>query len=63
MAMPSEQILRRADELNDANRKLTIPIQADYAHHYKKPANAPVDAAIVAGRLLTGADFDIESFP
>lgn len=48
-------------QLNDANRKLTIPIQADYANYYNKPTNAPVDASIVAGRLLTGADFDIES--
>ena len=49
-------------QLNDANRKLTIPIQADYTNYYNKPANAPVDAAIVAGRLLTAADFAIESF-
>lgn len=48
-------------QLNDANRKLTVPIQADYANYYNNPANAPVDAAIRAGRLLTGADFDIES--
>ena len=49
-------------QLNDAHRKLTIPIQADYANYYNNPANAPVDGSIRAGRLLTGADFDVESF-
>ena len=49
-------------QLNDAQRKLTLPIQADYANYYNNPANAAVDAAIRSGRLLTGADFDIESF-
>jgi hypothetical protein len=49
-------------ELNDAGRKLTVPIQADFAHYYNNPANPQVDAGIRAGRLLTGADFDIESF-
>ena len=49
-------------ELNDARRKLTIPIQADYANYYNNPSNAPVDPGIRAGRLLTGADFDVESF-
>lgn len=49
-------------QLNDARRKLTLPIQADYAHYYNNPANAPVDPAIRSGRLLTGADFDIEAF-
>jgi hypothetical protein len=48
-------------QLNDAKRKLTIPIQADYANYYNNPANVAVDARIRAGRLLTGADFDIES--
>jgi hypothetical protein len=49
-------------QLNDARRRLTLPIQADYANYYNNPANAAVDAGIRAGRLLTGADFDIESF-
>ena len=49
-------------QLNDERRKLTIPIQADFANYYNNPANPPVDASIRAGRLLTGADFDIESF-
>src|SRR5262245_8674982 len=48
-------------ELNDANRKLTIPIQADFTNYYNNPANPAVDARMRAGRLLTGADFDIES--
>jgi hypothetical protein len=49
-------------QLNDAHRKLTIPIQADYANYYNNPAKAPVDPGIRAARLLTGADFDVESF-
>src|SRR5262249_25029920 len=49
-------------QLNDARRRLTIPIQADYANYYNNPSNPPVDASIRAGRLLTGADFDVESF-
>jgi hypothetical protein len=49
-------------QLNDAHRRLTVPIQADHANYYNNPVNAPVDASIRAGRLLTGADFDIESF-
>jgi hypothetical protein len=48
-------------QLNDARRKLTVPIQADYVSYYNNPANPPVDPTIRAGRLLTGADFDIES--
>ena len=49
-------------ELNDTRHKLTIPIQANYAFYYNNPANPQVAPAIRAGRLLTGADFDIESF-
>lgn len=49
-------------QLNDAHRRLTIPIQADYDRYYNNPANPQVDPAIRAGRLLTGADFDIEAF-
>jgi hypothetical protein len=48
-------------QLNDARRRLTIPIQADYLNYYNNPANAAVDNRIRNGRLLTGADFDIES--
>ena len=48
-------------QLNDSGHQLTVPIQADYANDYNNPLNPKVDAAIRAGRLLTGADFDIES--
>jgi hypothetical protein len=47
--------------LNDANHKLGIPIQAEYDNYYNDPLNAKVDPSIRFGRLLTGADFDIES--
>ncbi|TLX63640.1 PEP-CTERM sorting domain-containing protein [Stutzerimonas nosocomialis] len=47
--------------LNDINQKLDVPLQADYAHYYDNPANPAVDESIRFGRLLTGADFDIES--
>jgi hypothetical protein len=49
-------------QLNDAQRRLTLPIQADYTHYYNNAANQLVDPSIRAGRLLTGADFDIEAF-
>jgi hypothetical protein len=48
-------------QFNDANKKLGIPIQAEYTHYYNNPANPLVDDSIRNGRLLTGADFDIES--
>ena len=48
--------------LNDADRLLTLPIQADFEHYYNDPSKPLVDPTIRAGRLLTGADFDIESF-
>lgn len=48
--------------LNDANGLIGWPIQADFAHYYDDAAKPEVDATIRAGRLLTGADFDIESF-
>jgi len=47
--------------LNDHLHRLTVPLQADLPTYYGDPANPPVDPAIVQGRLLTGADFDIES--
>lgn len=47
--------------LNDADRRLTVPIQADYEHYYDDPQRPLVDPAIRSARLLTGADFDIES--
>lgn len=47
--------------LNDANRKLDVKIQADFDHYYNDAAKPEVGAEIKFGRLLTGADFDIES--
>ncbi|MBY0233580.1 MAG: esterase-like activity of phytase family protein [Burkholderiaceae bacterium] len=47
--------------LADPDRKLGFKIQADYSNYYNNAANPAVDASIRAGRLLTGADFDIES--
>jgi hypothetical protein len=52
--------------LSDPNNLLGFKIQADYAQYYNGSAtlNASgiaVDASIRSGRLLTGADFDIEA--
>lgn len=47
--------------LADPDRKLGFAIQADYTRYYNNAANPLVDPAIQAGRLLTGADLDIES--
>jgi hypothetical protein len=47
--------------LRDTDSKLLSPIQANYTNYYNNPANPSVDATIKANRLLTGADFDIES--
>ena len=47
--------------LADPDRKLGFAIQADYANYYNNAANPGVDARIRSGRLLTGADLDIES--
>jgi hypothetical protein len=47
--------------LADPNRQLGFTIQADYTHYYNVDSNPLVDPSIRAGRLLTGADFDIES--
>lgn len=47
--------------LNDINRRLALPIQADYRFYYNDGSKPPVDASISFGRLLTGADLDIES--
>ncbi len=47
--------------LSDPNHLLGFTIQADYTHYYNNAANPLVDPTIRAGRLLTGADFDIES--
>ena len=47
--------------LSDPDRKLGYTLQADLARYYNNPANPLVDASIVSGRLLTGADLDTES--
>lgn len=47
--------------LNDINQKLELPIQADYRFYYNDGSKPHVDSAIDFGRLLTGADLDIES--
>jgi hypothetical protein len=46
--------------LSDPNQRLGLPIQADGATYYG--GAIPVDPAIRGGRLLTGADLDVESF-
>ncbi len=47
--------------LNDVNQKLELPIQADHRFYYDDGSKPRVDSAIGFGRLLTGADLDIES--
>jgi hypothetical protein len=47
--------------LRDPDRHLGFPIQAAGTHYYGNGANPLVDASIRAGRLLTGADLDIEA--
>jgi hypothetical protein len=47
--------------LSDPDRKLGYTIQADLTHYYDNAINPAVDPSIIAGRLLTGADLDIES--
>src|SRR5262245_32658425 len=48
--------------LSDPSRKINFPIVADMAMYPNGAGTIPVDPAIREGRLLTGADFDIESF-
>jgi hypothetical protein len=47
--------------LSDPNNLLSIKVQADYSRYYNNASNPLVDAGIRSGRLLTGADLDIES--
>jgi hypothetical protein len=52
--------------LSDPNNLLGIKVQADYAKYYNgsgtlNPGGINVDPSIRSSRLLTGADFDIES--
>jgi hypothetical protein len=47
--------------LRDPDHKLTFTLQAERDTYYGVATNPAVDPAIKSGRLLTGADFDIES--
>jgi hypothetical protein len=47
--------------LSDPNHLLSIKVQADYTRYYNNAANPLVDASIRSGRLMTGADLDVES--
>ncbi|MDB5999258.1 MAG: hypothetical protein JWP52_957 [Rhizobacter sp.] len=47
--------------LRDPDGKIAFPTVASQANYPNAGGNVPVDAAIKSGRLLTGADFDIES--
>lgn len=47
--------------LRDPDHKIGFAIQADFSNYYNNPLNPAVDPTIAANRLLTGADFDIES--
>ncbi len=47
--------------LADPGNLLSIKTQADYSRYYNNAVNPLVDPSIRSGRLLTGADFDIES--
>lgn len=49
-------------ELDDAQHRLGRAIEADHRHHGKDPTQPEVAPELRAGRLLTGADFDLESF-
>ncbi|RYG96780.1 MAG: PEP-CTERM sorting domain-containing protein, partial [Alphaproteobacteria bacterium] len=57
----SGQVFRNTSTaLSDPNRRLGFTIQADKTNYYD--GAIPVDPAIRANRLLTGADLDTESF-
>jgi hypothetical protein len=47
--------------LRDPNRKLGFDLVADMTTYPNGSNNIPVDPTIQTGRLLTGADFDIEA--
>ncbi|WP_218080394.1 esterase-like activity of phytase family protein [Anthocerotibacter panamensis] len=47
-------------QLSDPNRQVNFPIVAEQTFY--PGTTIPVDPSIQAGRLLTGADFDLESF-
>ncbi len=48
--------------LSDPNRRIGFPIVAERTHYPNGNGDIPVAPAIAAGRLLTGADLDRESF-
>ena len=48
--------------LRDPDHKINFPIVASQTNYPNGENNIPVDPAIGSNRLLTGADFDIESF-
>lgn len=49
-------------ELDDAQHRLGLPIEAEQLHHGGDPAQPKLDPTLRERRLLTGADFDPESF-
>ena len=51
-----------AFHLSDPYRRINFPIVADQANYPNGSGSVPVDPEIRHDRLLTGADFDIESF-
>ena len=53
-------VARSAFQLRDPDRQIPFPIVADRERY--PGSGIPVDASIREGRLLTGADFDVESF-
>jgi hypothetical protein len=54
--------LRSVFTLRDPNRKINFPIVADMTSYPNAPGPVPVDPLIGSRKLLTGSDFDIESF-
>jgi hypothetical protein len=54
--------VNRSTPLSDPNRLATFPITADQTTYPNGAGDIPVDPTIASGRLLTGWDFDIESF-
>src|SRR5262249_17191894 len=57
-----EVSIRSEFALRDPDHRINFPIVADMQFYPNGAGNIPVDPLIKNGRLLTGADFDIESF-
>src|SRR5262249_750421 len=57
-----EVSIRTQFVLPDPDQKVNFPIVASMQFYPNGAGNIPVDPTIQSGRLLTGADFDIESF-